>query len=133
MSKKKSQFQQIQGLLKMKFLLLGILLGLVVGAIGVVIVTSTNKSRVVHDSKRYHPATYAVAEKFMCGCSQCNDGLADCDCSDSSGGKAELQYISERLKAGLPEEEVIKNVYGEFGRIKEKYQHLISEERSPHN
>ncbi len=76
--KKKSHYQQIQGLLKMKFVLLGILLGLVVGAIGAVIVTSMNKSRVVHDSKGYHPATYAVAEKFMCGCLECNEGLVDC-------------------------------------------------------
>lgn len=99
----------------------------------VAIVTSMNNSHAVHDTKNYHPATYTIAEKFICGCPECDMELVNCDCNDSSGGAVELLYISERLKTGLSEEEVINNVYREFGRIKSKYQHLINEERSQHN
>ncbi len=123
---KKMYSQKVSEVLKLKFLLLGVLFGLSVGLLAVVIVTSMNKSRVVHDSKNYHPATYAVAERFMCGCPDCDMELRNCDCNHSEGGVYELYYISERLQEGLSEEEAVTAVNEKFGRIKIKYQHMVN-------
>ncbi len=125
-SVKKSYSQKFNDLRKIKFLLLGTLLGLSVGGLVVMIVTSVNKSQVMHDTRNYHPATYAVAEKFMCGCPDCEMELVNCDCNNSAGGTYELYYISERLKEGFSEEQVIKDVNDKFGRIKNKNQHQIN-------
>lgn len=118
--------QRITSALKVKFLFLGTLVGLSVAGLAAVIVTSMNKSKVVHDSSNYHPATFAVAEKFMCGCPDCDLELIECECNHSGGGVYELYYISERLKEGLSEEETVNAVQTKFGRIKSKYQDLVN-------
>lgn len=125
MSKKKngkgSYSQTVRDILKIKFLLIGTVLGLSIGGLTTVIVTEINKSQVVHDADDYHPATFAIAEKFLCGCPNCNKELVDCACNHSAGGSYELYYISQRLKEGLSEEQVIRAVYERFGRIKNNY------------
>ena len=129
MPKKKSpqalHLEKVQQALKMKYLLLGALLGIVVGSLSAVVVTSMNRSRAVQDQARYHPATFAVAEKFMCGCPECVKELRNCQCQDSRGGIYELHYISERLRAGLAEQQVIRDVYAKFGKIKPEFQYLL--------
>ena len=118
---KDSHSQRVRDILKIKFLLIGTVVGLSIGGLTAVIVTGINKSQAVHDANNYHPATFAIAEKFMCGCPNCNKELVDCACNHSAGGSYELYYISQRLKEGLSEDQVTRAVYERFGRIKNNY------------
>ncbi len=121
------QYSRILGILKLKFLLMGALAGLAVAGLAAAIVTSMNKSHVVHNTAAYHPATYAVAEKFMCGCPDCTRELIDCDCNHTEGGSYELYYISQQLKTGLSEQQAIAATQASFGRIKPEFRHLAAQ------
>lgn len=111
-------------IVKIKFLLLGTGIGILIGGLVIFIVTGTNKSHLMEDTANYHPATFAVANKFICGCPDCEMELVTCYCTNSSGGMYEIYYISEALKEGLSEEQVTIEVYEKFGKIKERFQHL---------
>lgn len=110
---------------KIKFVLLGTAVGLLIGGMAIFIVTAMNKSHVMQDTTHYHPATFAVAEKFLCGCPECEMELVKCNCARSSGGTYEMYYISEKLKEGYSEEQVVRKVYEKFGNIKKQHEHLI--------
>jgi hypothetical protein len=110
---------------KRTYLMAGLLVGLVVGTSITVVLIYSNKGGQVNDVSNYHPATMAVAEKFMCGCPSCDIPLDECECGDPNGGVAEKNYISEQLKIGMSEEQVMKEVYVKFDRIKQEYQHLL--------
>ncbi|MFQ5639385.1 MAG: hypothetical protein ACE5IR_15480 [bacterium] len=113
---------------KMKFLLLGAGIGMLIGGLAIFIVTGMNKSHVQEDTTNYHPATFAVAEKFICGCLECEMELVECNCTNSSGGTYEMYYISEKLKGGYSEAQVLHEVNKKFGHIKKQYQHLLNDE-----
>lgn len=113
-------------IMKIKFLFLGTVIGLLIGGVAIFIVSSMNKTQVMRDTTNYHPATFSVVEKFQCGCPKCDMELKLCYCYDAMGGIYEMYYISERLKEGRSENQVIKDVYKKFGKIKKQYQYLIN-------
>lgn len=110
--------------MKIKLLLLGVTVGLLIGGLAIFIVNYMNTSHIMQETANYHPATFGVAEKFLCGCPDCEMELVKCNCTRSSGGTYEMYYISEKLKEGYSEEQVIREAYEKFGNIKERYQHL---------
>lgn len=122
MSKKRairtSHTRETTQAMRIKFLFLGALSGLSVGGLAVIIVSLMDRPGLVPDSQNFHPATYTVAEKFLCGCSDCVKELADCDCSETSGGVYERQFISGRLNEGMSQKQVISLVQEKFGKIK---------------
>lgn len=104
---------------KMRFMLLSALLGSLIGAVVVFIALDMQRTPGEEIASLYHPATYAIAEKFMCGCPECELELAKCQCDHVKGGKNELAFISEKLKQGHSETEVVNEVYEQFGNIKD--------------
>ena len=120
------QVEKATGTIKLKYLFIGLLAGIAFIALVVALLNFRQKSALVHATEDYHPATYAVGEKFMCGCSKCDMELVECDCSETSGGLYELYSISERLKEDASEAEVIREVSDKFGRIKGVYWSLAA-------
>ncbi|NIR51717.1 hypothetical protein GWO43_24385 [candidate division KSB1 bacterium] len=112
---------------KMRFLLLGTLAGLVIGGIVIFIATDVNHPQVNKQPSQYHPATFVVAGKFLCGCQECQLELVRCKCGNSAGGTHELDYISMKLAEGLSEPDVVREVYKKFGSIKNAYRFLLED------
>lgn len=111
---------------RIKSVLWGVGIGLLIAGLATFIVSSMKQSHVMRETSTYHPATFAVAEKFMCGCPKCELELAECTCNESSGGVYEMYYISEQLKTGLSEKQVIREVHKKFGKIKAQYLNIIN-------
>ena len=124
MTHKKLKKDLVQAM-KIKYLFLGLIFGLFISGLSFFILINMNKSREIRNKVEYHPATFAIVEKFLCGCPNCKMELKVCYCSDAKGGVYEMYYISEQLKQGLSEEQVIQNVYAKFGNIKDEYRYLV--------
>lgn len=121
-------------LLKIKYLFIGLFIGLFFTMLIVLILTYRSKYKAVKNTPQYHPATFAIVEKFLCGCPNCEMDLKSCYCSDVQGGIYEMYYISQLLKEGLSEQQVIKSVYAKFGKIKNEYRYLVeNNEQFLHN
>jgi len=112
---------------KWPFLLALVMAGIIVGGIGVNLVSNTQDTKSRADGfdpmlrgealAAAYPEVYYVASQFTCPCGTCDDGLEVCDCQMPRGATEVRALIHELLQVHRPPH-IIELIESQFGHRK---------------